>query len=52
MLAIGRGLMQDPDLIMFDEPSLGLSPLLVGEIFQIIRTLHGEGLTIFLVEQT
>ena len=51
MLAIGRGLMQDPDLIMFDEPSLGLSPLLVGEIFQIIKTLHSEGLTIFLVEQ-
>jgi len=51
MLAIGRGLMQDPDLIMFDEPSLGLSPLLVSEIFQIIKTLHGEGLTIFLVEQ-
>jgi branched-chain amino acid transport system ATP-binding protein len=51
MLAIGRGLMQDPDLIMFDEPSLGLSPLLVMEIFQIIKTLHAEGLTIFLVEQ-
>jgi branched-chain amino acid transport system ATP-binding protein len=51
MLAIGRGLMQDPDLIMFDEPSLGLSPLLVGEIFHIIKTLHQEGLTIFLVEQ-
>ena len=51
MLAIGRGLMQDPELIMFDEPSLGLSPLLVGEIFQIIKSLHSEGLTIFLVEQ-
>ena len=51
MLAIGRGLMQDPELIMFDEPSLGLSPLLVSEIFQIIKILHGEGLTIFLVEQ-
>jgi branched-chain amino acid transport system ATP-binding protein len=51
MLAIGRGLMQDPDLIMFDEPSLGLSPILVSEIFRIIKTLHEEGLTIFLVEQ-
>ena len=51
MLAIGRGLMQDPDLVMFDEPSLGLSPLLVEEIFRIIRVLHEEGLTIFLVEQ-
>jgi branched-chain amino acid transport system ATP-binding protein len=51
MLAIGRGLMQDPDLIMFDEPSLGLSPILVREIFEIIKNLHQEGLTIFLVEQ-
>jgi branched-chain amino acid transport system ATP-binding protein len=51
MLAIGRALMQDPALIMFDEPSLGLSPLLVEEIFRIVRALHEEGLTIFLVEQ-
>jgi len=51
MLAIGRALMQDPDLIMFDEPSLGLSPLLVEEIFRVIQLLHTEGLTIFLVEQ-
>ncbi len=51
MLAIGRGVMQDPDLVMFDEPSLGLSPILVSEIFGIIKTLHQEGLTIFLVEQ-
>ncbi|HYS81158.1 MAG TPA: ABC transporter ATP-binding protein [Anaeromyxobacteraceae bacterium] len=51
MLAIGRALMQDPELIMFDEPSLGLSPLLVEEIFRIIRMLHEQGLTIFLVEQ-
>ncbi|MFL5271288.1 MAG: ABC transporter ATP-binding protein [Anaeromyxobacteraceae bacterium] len=51
MLAIGRALMQDPSVIMFDEPSLGLSPLLVEEIFRIIRALHEEGLTIFLVEQ-
>ena len=51
MLAIGRALMQDPELIMFDEPSLGLSPLLVEEIFRIIKMLHEQGLTIFLVEQ-
>jgi len=51
MLAIGRALMQDPELIMFDEPSLGLSPLLVEEIFRIVRMLHEQGLTIFLVEQ-
>ncbi|HEX9288564.1 MAG TPA: ABC transporter ATP-binding protein [Anaeromyxobacteraceae bacterium] len=51
MLAIGRALMQDPELIMFDEPSLGLSPLLVEEIFHIIKSLHEQGLTIFLVEQ-
>ena len=51
MVAIGRGLMQSPDLIMFDEPSLGLSPLLVEEVFRVMRTLHEEGLTIFLVEQ-
>jgi branched-chain amino acid transport system ATP-binding protein len=51
MLAIGRALMQDPELIMLDEPSLGLSPLLVKEIFRIIRALHEQGLTVFLVEQ-
>jgi len=51
MLAVGRALMQDPELIMFDEPSLGLSPLLVEEIFRIIKSLHEQGLTIFLVEQ-
>jgi branched-chain amino acid transport system ATP-binding protein len=51
MVAIGRGLMQDPDLIMFDEPSLGLAPLLVKEVFRVIEELHRRGLTIFLVEQ-
>ena len=51
MVAIGRALMQSPDLIMFDEPSLGLSPLLVEEVFRVVRTLHDQGLTIFLVEQ-
>ncbi len=51
MLAIGRGLMQEPELVMFDEPSLGLAPILVREIFDIILELHRQGLTIFLVEQ-
>ena len=51
MVAIGRALMQDPELIMFDEPSLGLSPLMVDEIFRVIRRLHEEGLTVLLVEQ-
>ena len=51
MLVIGRALMQDPALIMFDEPSLGLSPIMVDEIFRVIRQLHADGLTVFLVEQ-
>jgi branched-chain amino acid transport system ATP-binding protein len=51
MVAIGRCLMAGPDLIMFDEPSLGLAPALVQEVFRVIRRLHDEGLTIVLVEQ-
>jgi branched-chain amino acid transport system ATP-binding protein len=51
MLAIGRGLMGEPRLLILDEPSLGLSPLLVEEMFGLIRRLHGEGLAIMLVEQ-
>jgi branched-chain amino acid transport system ATP-binding protein len=51
MLAVGRGLMAKPRLIMFDEPSLGLSPKLVQEIFQIIQAIRQEGVTILLVEQ-
>jgi branched-chain amino acid transport system ATP-binding protein len=51
MVAIGRGLMQEPKLVMFDEPSLGLAPILVHDIFKAIQELHREGLTIFLVEQ-
>jgi len=51
MLAIGRCLMGQPELIMFDEPSLGLAPNIVQEVFHIIRVLHGKGLTILLVEQ-
>jgi len=51
MLAIGRALMSRPTLLFLDEPSLGLSPLLVKEIFQIIQKINGEGVTILLVEQ-
>jgi len=51
MLAIGRGLMAEPELLILDEPSLGLSPLLVEEMFALIRQLHGQGLAILLVEQ-
>ncbi len=51
MLAIGRALMSRPKLLFLDEPSLGLSPLLVKEIFEIIRTINDEGVTILLVEQ-
>ncbi len=51
MLAIGRGLMAEPRLLILDEPSLGLSPLLVEEMFVLIERLHGEGLAILLVEQ-
>ncbi len=51
MLAIARGLMAKPKILMFDEPSLGLSPLLVMNLFEIIRKLKREGLTMLLVEQ-
>lgn len=51
MLAIGRCLMGAPRLVMFDEPSLGLSPALVGEVLRTIRELHAQGMTILLVEQ-
>jgi branched-chain amino acid transport system ATP-binding protein len=51
MLAIGRALMQRPKLLLLDEPSLGLAPLIVRKIFQIIREINTEGTTIFLVEQ-
>jgi len=51
MLAIGRGLMAEPRLLILDEPSLGLSPLLVEEMFGLIQDLNSEGLSIFLVEQ-
>ncbi len=51
MAAIGRGLMSLPKIMMFDEPSLGLSPLLVQEIFAMIRKINEQGVTILLVEQ-
>jgi branched-chain amino acid transport system ATP-binding protein len=51
MLAIGRCLMGQPEMIMFDEPSLGLSPAMSQEVFRVIRMLHAEGMTVLLVEQ-
>jgi branched-chain amino acid transport system ATP-binding protein len=51
MLAIGRALMAKPRLLLLDEPSMGLAPILVDQIFEIIRRLKVEGLTILLVEQ-
>ena len=51
MLAVGRALMSKPDLLMLDEPSLGLAPLVVKEIFRIIDSLRSTGVTILLVEQ-
>ena len=51
MLAVARALMSRPKLLLMDEPSLGLAPLVVEEIFRIIAELHRDGTTIFLVEQ-
>ncbi|HHT15025.1 MAG: ABC transporter ATP-binding protein [Christensenellales bacterium] len=51
MLAIGRALMSSPKLLMMDEPSMGLSPILVSEIFEIIKTINEAGTTVLLVEQ-
>ena len=51
MLAVGRALMSRPKLLMLDEPSLGLAPLVVREVFRIIDTLRGAGVSILLVEQ-
>jgi branched-chain amino acid transport system ATP-binding protein len=51
MLAIGRGLVQRPDLLLLDEPSMGLSPVLVSEIFRMIEEINKAGTTILLVEQ-
>jgi len=51
MVAIARGLMSRPRLLMLDEPSLGLAPLLVEEVFRIVREINGQGVTVLLVEQ-
>jgi branched-chain amino acid transport system ATP-binding protein len=51
MLAIGRGLMAEPKLLILDEPSLGLSPLLVEEMFSLIKSINAEGVAVLLVEQ-
>lgn len=51
MLATGRAMMTNPKILLMDEPSMGLSPLLVSEIFNIIQELHRDGITILLVEQ-
>ena len=51
MVAIARGLMSKPKLQMFDEPSLGLAPLLVREVFNTIKKINGEGTTVLIVEQ-
>ena len=51
MLALGRGLMAKPRILMLDEPSLGLAPLVVAEVFQTIKELNQEGLTVLLIEQ-
>ena len=51
MLAVGRGIMMDPKILMMDEPSLGLAPIVVNSIFEIIRQINADGRTILLVEQ-
>lgn len=51
MLAVGRALMSRPKLIMMDEPSLGLAPLVVRDIFEIIKTINAQGITVLLIEQ-
>ena len=51
MLAMGRAMMSAPKLVVMDEPSMGLSPIMVDEVFAIIREMHQSGITVLLVEQ-
>jgi len=51
MLAVGRAIMSDPELLMLDEPSMGLAPLIVAEVFNVIKKVHDMGITVLLVEQ-
>ena len=51
MLAVGRALMQKPKILMMDEPSLGLAPLIIQEIFSIIKRINADGMPILLIEQ-
>jgi len=51
MVAIGRGLMADPRILMLDEPSLGLAPLMVEEVFRVVQEINADGVTVLLVEQ-
>lgn len=51
MLAIGRGIMAKPKLLMFDEPSLGLAPVIVSQVFEIVKEINQEGITVMLIEQ-
>lgn len=51
MLAIGRGIMAKPKLLMFDEPSLGLAPVIVSQVFEIIKEINRDGITVMLIEQ-
>jgi branched-chain amino acid transport system ATP-binding protein len=51
MLAMGRALMSQPKLLLLDEPSMGLSPIMVDKIFEVVRDVYGQGVTILLVEQ-
>ena len=51
MVAIGRGLMAEPRILMLDEPSLGLAPRVVEEVFRIVRQINASGVTVLLVEQ-
>lgn len=51
MLAVGRAIMSDPEFLMLDEPSMGLAPLVIAEVFNVIKKVNSMGITVFLVEQ-